>query len=171
MAIAVFTFTTTATSTPAQQAGLQGKPVQLSVGTGVGQLAPDFELKSFDGKDYKLSRYRGEKGVVVNFFATWCPHCNAEAPRLESLYSKYNTQVEFLSVDDSQEDAGRVRQFYQAHSISFPLLLDPNVDVTRAYSVRAQPYSLFVDKEGVIKAVKYGENSPDDLEQFLKLII
>ena len=56
-----------------------------------GQLAPDFELASLDGKNVKLSDYRG-KAVLLNFWATWCEPCKIEMPWFVNLQKKYGEQ-------------------------------------------------------------------------------
>lgn len=49
--------------------------------------APDFTLKDTHGRSVTLSKYRG-KVVMLNFWATWCPHCRAELPSIEKLYHR-----------------------------------------------------------------------------------
>jgi len=57
----------------------------------VGQMAPDFQLKTLDGKTAKLSDYKG-KAVLLNFWATWCEPCKKSFPKLEELRGKYETK-------------------------------------------------------------------------------
>src|SRR5260221_494161 len=64
-------------------------------------VAPDFTLTTFDGKTVRLSDLKG-KVVVLNFWATWCGPCRAEAPQLQALWQKYKDRgVLFLGVDQA----------------------------------------------------------------------
>ncbi len=92
----------------------------------VGSEAPDFTLQTPSGATVRLSDYRG-KAVLLEFFATWCPHCQAEASHLvhltESLpASTYAT----ISVNADGEDAASVYAFDRYFGIPYPTLLDPS---------------------------------------------
>src|SRR5262245_61519597 len=66
-----------------------------------GQLAPDFTLKDKNGKEVKLSDYRGDL-VFLNFWATWCPPCVDEMPEMELLNRAFKGrkfQMVLVSVD------------------------------------------------------------------------
>ncbi|WP_139314649.1 peroxiredoxin family protein, partial [Desulfosporosinus metallidurans] len=80
---------------------------QLTVGLEKGNLAPDFELRSVDGKAIKLSSLRGKK-VIVNFWATWCPPCRLEMPEMEKFYTKTkNEGIEILAVNLTKAEKSR----------------------------------------------------------------
>jgi peroxiredoxin len=115
-----------------------------------GSVAPDFELgaPSGDGK-LTLSQFRGQV-VLVNFWATWCKPCEDEMPSMEQLYRALRRQDEgfellAVSVDESPT---AVRDFLEHHSISFPILLDPQQRVSRLYQTRGFPESLLIDRRG-----------------------
>lgn len=122
----------------------------------IGQMAPDFEMKVV-GADQriKLSDYRGQKTVMVNFWATWCPPCRMEMPWLQNVYTKYKDQgLELLAVDAGErvppemvED--RVKQYVDRMGLTFPVIFGDNTyDVQRDYSVYGLPSTFIVDKEG-----------------------
>lgn len=83
----------------------------IKTGIHIGMKAPNFSLKTIDGKTVQLSQLRG-KAVIVNFWATWCPPCRAEMPDMQTFYEQYYRQVEIVAVNvmvrDSQE---KVREF------------------------------------------------------------
>ena len=62
-------------------------------------LAPDFTLKDLNNGTITLSSYQGDKPVVLDFFATWCPNCQRDMPILSSLYDKYKDEVEVIGVN------------------------------------------------------------------------
>jgi peroxiredoxin len=91
----------------------------------VGSQAPAFALKTPEGDTVSLSDFRG-KAVLLEFFATWCPHCNAEAPHLQALYrSLAKSKYAFVSVNGDGEDAASVYAYHRYFGLSFPALLDP----------------------------------------------
>ena len=115
-----------------------------------GSVAPDFALGTplGDGK-LTLSQFRGQV-VLVNFWATWCKPCEDEIPSMEQLYRGLRRQDEgfellAVSVDESPT---AVRDFMDQHSISFPVLLDPQQQVSRLYQTRGFPESLLIDRRG-----------------------
>jgi peroxiredoxin len=141
-------------------------------GLAVGRQAPDFRLLGMDGQTYQLRDLRGKKPVVVNFWASWCPPCELEAPDLVYLYGKYKEQVEIfavnLTVRDTLEDA---QAFARRYGFEFPILLDQKGNVARAYQVLSIPTSYFIDKEGVIRHKLIGVTTRGRLEaMFQKLI-
>jgi peroxiredoxin len=115
-----------------------------------GSVAPDFELTALPGDDeLTLSQFRG-RVVLLNFWATWCKPCEDEIPSMEQLYRGLRRQDEgfellAVSVDESPT---AVRDFMDQHSISFPVLLDPQQQVSRLYQTRGFPESLLIDRRG-----------------------
>lgn len=110
----------------------------------VGHRAPDFTLRDPDGKPVQLSRVLGERAVLVNFWATWCPPCREEMPTMERAYRDYKARgLEILAVSidagDPKAVAGRVKEFMAELKLTFPALLDSNGDVVRAYRLRGLP--------------------------------
>ncbi|MEE2991819.1 MAG: TlpA disulfide reductase family protein [Gemmatimonadota bacterium] len=80
--------------TSAVQAGENGKG---KIGTGMGEIAPNFEVYTMDGKKVTLNDYRG-KPLFVNFWSWWCPPCIKEAELLMTMAKKYEGRIEFLFV-------------------------------------------------------------------------
>ncbi len=125
----------------------------LTVGTQVGQIAPDFTLQRLDGKgSVRLWSLRG-KPVWLNFFASWCPPCNAEAYDLAQT-AKKNPGLALIGVDltASESSLAKVDDFVQQYGIAYPVLLDQNNSVANRYGVQAIPTSFFIDRQGVIRA-------------------
>ena len=118
-------------------------------GLKVGEMAPDFELKTLDGKTAKLSDYRGKK-VILNFWATWCPPCKAEMPDLQKYHQEAGESVVILAVNiDPQYD---VRKFVRETNVTFPVLLDSKDEVNTLYRILTIPTTYFIDEKGTIRS-------------------
>lgn len=118
-------------------------------GLRVGEEAPNFELKTLDGKKVKLSDYRGKK-VILNFWATWCPPCKAEMPDIQKYYNEADDDVEILAVNiDPQYD---VKKFVREANVTFPVLLDSDDEVNTLYRILTIPTTYFIDGEGIIRS-------------------
>ena len=90
----------------------------------VGKPAPDFQLTLFDGSQVRLSDFR-DRVVFLNFWASWCPPCRAEAPLLEAAWRHYRDRgVVFLGVNIQDREAS-AREFLEEFGITFPNGRDP----------------------------------------------
>ena len=132
----------------------------------VKQVAPDFSLEKLGGGTISVVEYKGRKGVVLDFFATWCPNCRRDMPKLNNFYEKYKNQVEVIGVN-LHEDESVVRKFIEKTNITFPIVIDSSGSVARDYGVRYTNFHVLIDKDGnAIKAV------PGDIKEsdFLLLL-
>lgn len=119
-------------------------------------MSIDFTLYDQNGKEHKLSDYKG-KTVFLNFWATWCPPCKAEMPYIEQLYKEYNKNnkdVVILGVaspnldrEGSKED---IIEFLQQEKYTFPVVMDNNGELAYQYGISAYPTTFIIDKEGYI---------------------
>jgi len=110
--------------------------------------APDFEIELFSGKKIKLSDFKGEKPVVVNFWASWCGPCRAEGDTLAKVGSEYKDKVEFIGIatNDNQRDA---KAFLDEFDITYKNGLDKS-NIARSYNITGIPTTFFIDSEGNI---------------------
>jgi thiol-disulfide isomerase/thioredoxin len=137
-----------------------------------GTRAPGFSLRTPTGARVSLDAQRG-RAVLLEFFATWCPHCNAEAPHLE-LLARSLPASRLLAVDADGETAPSVLAFHIYYGLDFPALLDPSRRpgsfhapgaggrVSTAYRVHAYPTFYVVDPSGRVAWAAVGEQ-PDSL--------
>lgn len=132
----------------------------------VGRLAPDFTLTDLEGNRITLSDFRG-KVVFINFWATSCPPCQFEMPAIEAVYQEYKSQDVVVIGVDLFEAENKMRQFVQRGGYSWVFVIDTTGEVTRNYGVTVIPASFFVDKEGIIRAVKAGAMTESMMESRL----
>ena len=125
----------------------------------IGQTAPDFELESLDGKNVKLSEFRG-KAVLLNFWATYCGPCKIEMPwfvEMQKEFGPQGFQIVGVAMDDaSAED---IAKFAKEMGVNYPILLGKE-SVGQSYGgVGVLPTTFFVDRDGKITAREFGLQS------------
>ncbi len=144
--------------------------VALLVGCGgaqpaarLGSPAPDFTLQSADGNTVRLSDFKG-KPVLINFWATWCQPCREEMPALEELYEQYRDQGLVILAVDMEEDLRLVRRWIDQGGYTFTFVLDSEGEQVKRYNINASPTSYFVGRDGVIRDLKLGALSRDEMK-------
>lgn len=145
-------------------AGFGGVPVAKAQG----KIAPDFELKDLDGKDVRLSGFRGQRPVLLYFWATWCPYCMEVKPLVAQIRNSVAaSDLEVLAVNVGGRDTvERLKQFQVAHPAPYPTLYDGGGMVSSAYGVRGIPFFVVVSKTG---EVVYRNGAPPmDINKYLQ---
>ena len=124
-----------------------------------GRPAPDFELQSLDGKNMKLSDFRG-KAVLLNFWATWCGPCKIEMPwfvELQKEYGPQGFQIVGVAMDDASSD--EIAKFAKQMGVNYPVLLGKE-SVGQSYGgVGVLPTTYFIDRDGKLVAREFGLQS------------
>ncbi|MFC0188415.1 thiol-disulfide oxidoreductase ResA [Fictibacillus aquaticus] len=134
-----------------------------------GDQAPDFVLTDVNGKEVRLSDYRG-KGVFLNFWGTWCKPCEREMPYMERQFKVYKEQgVEILAVNVGESNIA-VEDFRDKYRLTFSIPLDKNRDVTRAYGIGPIPTTLTIDKNGKVVEKTSRSLSNKDIVQMMEKI-
>lgn len=109
---------------------------------------PDFTLESLEGERISLSSYEGVSPVLLFFWATWCPYCLREIPRITELRDRYDrSQLEILGID-LQESREEVLAYARRVDVNFPVLLDRDGYVSASFGVPGVPMLVLIDKEG-----------------------
>ena len=135
--------------------------------------APDFTLKSLNGEEVSLNQHRG-KYVLVNFCATWCGPCKMEMASLETLYQRFKSRnFSLLAISNDMFGAKIVEPFIKVHRLSFPILLDQQLQASNKFGVVSLPTTFMIDPEGnIIGKLRGAEDwaSPDNLLYFENLL-
>jgi peroxiredoxin len=137
-------------------------------GPRAGDAAPDFTLPTLDGKSVSLSDYRGQP-VVLNFWAAWCNPCRREFPYLREQLAAHKGQFVVLGVDNRDIDSD-ARTFAKDEKATWPIAVDHDNSVWRAYAAQQLPQTFFIRSDGTIAARLYGQLIPKDFQQALAKI-
>ncbi|WP_434349726.1 thiol-disulfide oxidoreductase-associated lipoprotein SdbB [Streptococcus sp. KHUD_014] len=134
----------------------------------VGKEAPDFTLQSMDGKEVKLSDYKGKK-VYLKFWASWCGPCRKSMPELMELASKKDRDFEILSVIapglQGEKTVDQFPKWYQEQGYKdIPVLYDTEGATFQAYQIRSIPTEILIDSQGKIGKIQLGAISNADAE-------
>ena len=138
----------------------------------VGKDAPDFALKNLDGRNLRMSEYRGQV-VLLNFWARWAGDSRQEMPaldRINTTYTRAGLVVIGISVD---EDMRRAREFATAMKVSYPILFDAGGRIGHDYLLQKMPMTILVDRSGVVRYSSVGFKRGDErtfLDQIRELL-
>lgn len=119
----------------------------------VGEPAPLFEARTFDGEAIKLADLRG-KVVLLDFWATWCTPCVAQLPQVQQLYETFRTDSRFAMIGMSLDwDMEKARSFLAQRQLKWPQVSLGNMDtsaIVKQYGVGSIPTMVLIDPEGKI---------------------
>ena len=144
-------------------------PAGPSHAPSIGTAAVPFDLKTLDGKPANLETFRG-KPLVLNFFASWCDPCRDEMPLINELASKAPSQgfsVLGVAVEDGR---AAVTEFAKETKLVFPIALDLNSTVKRAYRLFGPPATFFIDGQGIIRDVVLGPITAERVREAMKKV-
>jgi len=121
----------------------------------VGQPAPAWSERAVPNGQLSLASLRG-KTIYLNFFATWCPPCNEEAPAIERLQRSFGARGLQVVGVDVLENARKAELFRVQHHLSYPEIVDDGT-LRAQYAVNGLPVHVFIDRRGIIRRIVAGE--------------
>ncbi|MCP4672175.1 MAG: TlpA family protein disulfide reductase [Desulfobacula sp.] len=139
----------------------------LISGTGyaahVGDLAPQFQIRTLSNKVVDSGTLKGKKSMALIFWATWCPECKKEIPDIIQLHREFEPKgMEILAVDVGINDSkAKVKKYIEKYKVSYPVAFDQGAQITKKFNIQGTPTIIIVDKNGVIRY--RGTHIPDDL--------
>jgi thiol-disulfide isomerase/thioredoxin len=137
------------------------------IGIPVGETPPPVTLENLNGDTVSLARWVGKKPVIVEFWATWCPICEALLPRLETAQKKYGDRAEFVVVAVAvNQSKNSVRRHLDRHPMPFTFLWDGNGAAVRAFQAPSTSYIAVLDGTGRVVYTGVGEDQ--DIEAALQ---
>jgi cytochrome c biogenesis protein CcmG/thiol:disulfide interchange protein DsbE len=142
----------------------------------VGSEAPDFRLEvvanggdvAREGTFLGLRDLRGS-AVVLDFWATWCGPCRAEAPILEEVSRRWRDRgVVVVGVNTDRSDQGDPRRFALSRGLSYPIVHDESEAVSRSYEVESLPTLVVLSRTGRVLAVRTGITDDREIERLIR---
>ena len=135
-----------------------------------GGQAPDFSLPGLDGKVHKLSDYRG-KVVMINFWGTFCPPCKEEMPDIQAQYEKWKDEGFVVLGVNLAESKITVQGFVRENKLTFPILLDDQMEIRKKYGVVNYPTTFFIDRSGKIVWKQEGQMQESFIERQITALL
>jgi len=134
--------------------------------------APDFALRSTEGRNLRLKEQRGQV-VLVNFWASWCGPCKQEMPHLNRLHDKYRSAGFVLLGVNIDEDAKLGAATAGRWGLKFPVLLDTDKTVVRQYDLGSMPATVLIDRDGRVRYLHrgYREGIESHYEQQIRELV
>lgn len=137
---------------------------------GVGDKAPNFELKDLSGKNVQLADYKGQ-GILLNFWGSWCDPCKAEMPFINDAIKDGGVKGVAVIGVNIRENKVTVGSFMDKNQFTIPVVLDQDGVVTDAYNIGPIPTTFLIDQNGkVVKKIVGGMTSEQEVLQDMKLI-
>jgi len=146
----------------------------VAIEAATAQKAPPFTLPDLNGTPVSLSEFAG-KGVIVDFWATWCPPCVKEVPHFAELYEAYKDKglvILGISFDDTKAD---IETFLKEQKVPYPILHADKLTLSKVANdyggVQFIPTTFFISPDGHIIEKLEGYHTKADLEQIVAKIL
>jgi thiol-disulfide isomerase/thioredoxin len=160
--------------------GLQSLELLRQPGVfGAGSVVSDFKLRNLSGASVKLSDLAG-RGIVLNFWATWCPPCRREMPLLDEIQKIYQARGISVVGVAINEAPGQVKTYVESVAVSYPIWVDASPSASgfdRSQEIFSRfggvglPTTIFIDRKGVVQKVYVGELSRGFLQSQIDKIL
>lgn len=131
----------------------------------VGKEAPPYAAVTLAGDSVSLASLRG-RAILLNFWATWCAPCRHETPFLQALWEARKDEglVIVGASLDTRDARDQVRSFVEEYGVTYPILLDPQMRGMDAYRVLGLPATFLLDRDGILRWMRFGPVSETDLD-------
>ncbi|MCL2458891.1 MAG: TlpA family protein disulfide reductase [Desulfobulbus sp.] len=119
----------------------------------LGQPLLPFKGIDLNGQPYDLQAVIGNKPVVLIFWASWCPSCRAEVPKINKLAEKYRARgMEFVAVNIGYNDSiERAAAFVRKTGMTYPTYFDGSSALAQKYQIQGVPMIIVADKHGIVR--------------------
>jgi thiol-disulfide isomerase/thioredoxin len=128
-----------------------GMPHRVQSQLELGSKAPAAAVETLDGTAVNLSSFVGDKPVLIEFWATWCPNCKALEPQIAAAAKKYGDRVRFIAVAVSaNQTPARVKAYAERNGLPMTFVFDRRGNATGAYDVFATSTIYVLDATGTV---------------------
>lgn len=146
-----------ANTPPASAPSGSEAPVVGRVGS-LDQPLPSFELVDLDGRPVDLAAFAG-RPMFVNFWGTWCPPCVRELPEMQAFAAAQGPDGAVVIASNNTESPEAIRAFFAENDLDLPDIIfvqDNDSALYRWFGIYQMPTTYLVDREQIVRAVKYG---------------
>ena len=142
-------------------------PSYAEIGNKVGTEAFDFKINSALDRPIQLNSYRNKSWVLLVFWATWCPPCQAEIPELIKISKQYKDKgLEIIAINVGVRDTlYDVKTFIKQKNIPYTVIYDQRSEISNKYSILGIPTNMLIDSSGIIRYRDY--SIPDDINKLI----
>ena len=135
------------------------RPVRAQdVGIPIGSVPPVASVQTLDGDAQPLSELVSGRPAVLEFWARWCPVCEALQPQLDEAHARFGDRVAFVAVAVAVNQSPRsVRRHLERHPLPYPVVWDADGAAVRAYRAPTTGYIVILDDEGRVAYTAVGE--------------
>jgi len=136
----------------------------------VGDEIFDFKVKTIDGVEIMSADFKQKNPVMLVFWATWCPVCKEEIPKLKDIYETFHPRgMEILAINVGVNDSiGKVTRYVEKYKIMYPVIFEEGRRLTKKFNVLGTPTILIIDSRGVVQY--RSAKIPDDLEAHFDML-
>jgi thiol-disulfide isomerase/thioredoxin len=132
----------------------------------VGSVAPAFSLGRLGGgPEIALSDFRG-RPVVLNFFASWCPDCQAELSGFALFAREQGSRVDVVGIDTNDSDGSAAEKLLMRAGAAYPVALDPLAKIATRYLIQALPVTYFIEPNGHVAGTAFGQMTTSQLDSW-----
>ena len=131
----------------------------------IGEPAREYAAATLEGEQVTLESLQGQV-VLLNLWATWCTPCRMETPYLQSVYEEHKDQgFEIVGISmDTGDAADDVEMFVDEFGVTYTILHDPQMRGMELYQVLGLPATFLIDRDGILRWMRYGPIPEDDPE-------
>lgn len=131
----------------------------------IGEPAREYAAATLEGEQVTLESLQGQV-VLLNLWATWCTPCRMETPYLQSIYEENEDRgFEIVGISmDTGDAADDVAMFVDEYEVTYTILHDPQMRGMELYQVLGLPATFLIDRDGVLRWMRYGPIPEEDPE-------
>jgi len=139
---------------------------EVSVGTHIGNFAPNFVTVTDTGEGISLADLRGQV-VLLNFWATWCGPCRLEMPEFQAAYEGHADEGFTIVAVNNREGVEDAIGFREEYGLTFPLAMDEQGHIQNLYGVLMYPSTYVIDRDGTVFTRHFGALTAAQIQELL----
>ena len=133
---------------------LPGSATAISLGKKINL----FSGKDLNGNNIDMHDVVGNKPVMLIFWASWCPNCKKEVPKINKLYEKYSGRgMDFIGINVGFNDSeSKARAFINQTGMMYPVIFDKRGRISKQFSIQGVPTIIVTNRQGIVRFKNYG---------------